>query len=346
MHDYYDEFGQSRTYSGGVNSPSPAMGNPGEQAAAGVGHLDSPNSAQAKVAAMRRARGLDPYTGLTKEGAAAYWSHSGPSPVRILAWAALLVLALAALASPAVWEKGLVARAAAASAIEAWGLERAIDGEEYAPFSAYGKYLPKSGPSEASPAEINAKAQSLFVGELLDGRGPELTVIDRTLQAAEGGGDAEAETGGAGADGADGDRADAGADSIAEALAAAVGEPVLAQLDAAAILVLAIGAGQQVAQLVVAIACAAQQQQTPRLVAIGVVADPHVAADDGLDALAARGLVELHQREHIGQIGQRQRRHAVLLRLLDGIAHAHDAVDYGKLGVEAEMDESGVGHGV
>lgn len=162
MHDYYDEFGQSRTYSGGVNSPSPAMGNPGEQAAAGVGHLDSPNSAQAKVAALRRARGLDPYTGLTKEGAAAYWSHSGPSPVRILAWAALLVLALAALASPAVWEKALIARASAASAIEAWGLEMALDGEEYAPFSAYGKYLPKSGPSEASPAEINAKAQSLF----------------------------------------------------------------------------------------------------------------------------------------------------------------------------------------
>ena len=67
-----------------------------------------------------------------------------------------------------------------------------------------------------------AKAQSLFVGELLEGRGPELTVIDRTLDAGPGG-DGEADDADAGVawagDAADLDAVDDGA--AASALAAA-----------------------------------------------------------------------------------------------------------------------------
>jgi hypothetical protein len=48
--------------------------------------------------------------------------------------------------------------------------------------------------------------------------------------------------------------------------------------------------------------------------------------------------VELDQTEQVGQIGQRQRRHAIAGGALDGIADADDAVGDGVFGMQAEMD--------
>jgi hypothetical protein len=82
-----------------------------------------------------------------------------------------------------------------------------------------------------------------------------------------------------------------------------------------------------------------------RLVAIGAVLDPDVAADDGLDAVRARGLVELDHAEHVGEIGQRERRHAVGDRGGHRIVNAHDAVGHRIFAVQPEVDVRRVVHG-
>ncbi len=100
------------------------------------------------------------------------------------------------------------------------------------------------------------------------------------------------------------------------------------------------GARQQHAQVQVALLVAHQQQQAAGLVALVVIGDPHVGADDRLDALAARFLVEAHQAESVGKVGQRQRAHAIGGGGLDGLVQADVAVDDGIFGMETEMDEA------
>ena len=78
-------------------------------------------------------------------------------------------------------------------------------------------------------------------------------------------------------------------------------QPLLAYLGTTAILVLQIGLRDQLAQAQITRVGLAQQQQTVGLVAHRVIGHEHVAADDGLDARAARLLVKLDQPEHIGQ---------------------------------------------
>ena len=78
-----------------------------------------------------------------------------------------------------------------------------------------------------------------------------------------------------------------------------------------------------------------------RAVALAVVRDPHVAADDRLDAARARRLVELDEAELVGEIGERERRHAVGRRRGDGVVDAHRAVDDRVFAVQAQVDEAG-----
>src|SRR2546423_9785035 len=124
----------------------------------------------------------------------------------------------------------------------------------------------------------------------------------------------------------------------------AFADPGLAQLGAAPVLVLEPGAGQELGQPEIARARLREQQQPVRLVALGLVRDPDVAADDGLHARRARGLVELDHAEDVGEVGDRQGRHAVRGGPRDGFVDAHDPVGDGELAVEPKVDEGGIRH--
>jgi hypothetical protein len=81
-----------------------------------------------------------------------------------------------------------------------------------------------------------------------------------------------------------------------------------------------VGCGQQFAQAQVAAAILHQQQQACGIFLLLhriVVADPDIAADDGLDTLAARRGVELDHAEQVGEVGDGQRRLAVRRRTSD-----------------------------
>ncbi len=108
-----------------------------------------------------------------------------------------------------------------------------------------------------------------------------------------------------------------------------------------------VGVGEQCAQPQVAGAVLRQQQGAGAVAAAAVarLRHPDVAADDRLDALGARRGVELDHAEQIGEVGQRQRRHAVGGGALDGGVEAHQPVGDGVLGVQAQVYEGGSGHG-
>ncbi len=120
-------------------------------------------------------------------------------------------------------------------------------------------------------------------------------------------------------------------------------EPVAAQFGALAVLIAKISARQQPAQTQIAVGRLAQQQQTVGPVAVGLVADKHIAARNRLDAFAARGLVELDQARAIGKVGQRECGHPVGFGGGDGFVHAQHPVRDGIFAVQTEMDK--VRHG-
>ena len=62
-------------------------------------------------------------------------------------------------------------------------------------------------------------------------------------------------------------------------------------------------------------------------------------ADDGLDAGAPRFLVKLDGAEQIVQVGDGERGLVIAGRRLDGFVDAVGAVDDGKLGVQAQVNE-------
>jgi hypothetical protein len=124
-----------------------------------------------------------------------------------------------------------------------------------------------------------------------------------------------------------------------QALGADLAQPFLHHFGAAAVLVAAIGAGQQLAEAQITLVVLRQQQHPERIVAVRHVAEPQVAADDRLDALAARFLVKLDQAEDVTEIGQAQRRHAVGLGRSHGFIDAHDAINDGIFAVQAQMNE-------
>ena len=104
------------------------------------------------------------------------------------------------------------------------------------------------------------------------------------------------------------DRAQVGARQRDQA-AAELLQPVPAYPGLGALHVLGPAAAQELAQVQVALLVLHQQRQA-RGHAVGRVGQrvhPHVYADDGLDALAAAGLVELDGPEQVGQVGDGQR---------------------------------------
>ena len=122
-------------------------------------------------------------------------------------------------------------------------------------------------------------------------------------------------------------------------------EPRRIDLGASAVLVAQVRAREPVAELEVAPPVGGQQQRAERRVTLGRVRGPDVAARDRLHPRVARGRVELHQPEEVGEIGERERRHPVVRRRAHGVVDAHGTVDDGELAVQPQVDERGGGHG-
>ena len=70
-----------------------------------------------------------------------------------------------------------------------------------------------------------------------------------------------------------------------------------------------------------------------------------LAADDRLDALGGAGLAELQRAEQVGGVGDGDRRHAGLARQGGDLVHLDGALAERIGGMDAQMDEIGVGHG-
>lgn len=120
-------------------------------------------------------------------------------------------------------------------------------------------------------------------------------------------------------------------------------QPFDADLGAALVLVGQPRLGQQLAQLQVAGVVLGEDEQAERLFAVVVVGDPRVHADHGLDALAARGLVETHHAKQVGQVGDGQRGLLVLDGGGDQVVDAYQAVDDRILRVHAQVHEGWTG---
>ncbi len=122
------------------------------------------------------------------------------------------------------------------------------------------------------------------------------------------------------------------------------GEPFAPQLGMPAVLVGAVGARQPRAEFQVAVAGGRQKDGAKRTIALRVVRDPHVAADDGLQARAARRLVELDEAERVGQVGKSQRGHPVAHRRGHRVVDPDRAVDDRVFAVQPQVDEGRNGH--
>ena len=85
-----------------------------------------------------------------------------------------------------------------------------------------------------------------------------------------------------------------------------------------------------------------QQQDTRQC--CGILAQafkPDLGPDQGLDAALARLLVELDGTKQVAQIGDGERRLVVTASGLDDVVNAAGAVNYGKFGVQTQMDKHG-----
>ena len=67
--------------------------------------------------------------------------------------------------------------------------------------------------------------------------------------------------------------------------------------------------------------------------------DVHLAAENRLDAARPRVIVEDHRREQVAVLGDRNRRHLQLDRLIEQLVDAAGAVEQRKLGVQVKMNE-------
>ena len=100
-------------------------------------------------------------------------------------------------------------------------------------------------------------------------------------------------------------------------------QPVALQFRAAAMLIGPVRPRQPFGEPQVSGARLREQQRAERLVALGLVRQPDVAPDDGLDACGARRAIELDETECIGEIGDRERGHFVGARSGDAVVDAH-----------------------
>ena len=99
-------------------------------------------------------------------------------------------------------------------------------------------------------------------------------------------------------------------------------------------------ARQQLAQVQVALAVLHQQHDAGNRPAfLAQALQHHLGADDGLDAASARFLVELDRAEQVVQVRDGERRLPVAGGRLHGLVDAVGAVDDGKFGVKAQVNE-------
>jgi hypothetical protein len=103
-------------------------------------------------------------------------------------------------------------------------------------------------------------------------------------------------------------------------------------------------ARDELAQAQVAGPGLAQEQQPEGFVAVGVVLQPAVGADDRLHAGRAGGAVELDHAEEVRGVGQRQRRHGVGPGARHRLLDAHDSVAHRVLAVQPQVNETRRSH--
>ena len=102
------------------------------------------------------------------------------------------------------------------------------------------------------------------------------------------------------------------------------------------------GTRQQLRQVQVALGMSCQQQHAGRRVLLGIAPfQQHLGADDRFDTRATRRLVELDGTEQVAEIGNRQSRLPITGSGLDDVVDACRAVNDGKLGVQAQVNEHG-----
>ena len=132
---------------------------------------------------------------------------------------------------------------------------------------------------------------------------------------------------------------------------AVLGQPLPLDQRLSARLALGVGQRDQLGQVAVARIVLDQQGEPLGRLARRALLQPHIGADDGLDAGRLGGLVELHHREQVVQVGDRgggklqlrgprgqRRAHPATLAL--GRLHANDAVRQRELGVQPKVVEA------
>ena len=100
----------------------------------------------------------------------------------------------------------------------------------------------------------------------------------------------------------------------------------------------------QLGQVQVALGVHHQQGHAAQRAIFFRAGQPDIRTADRLDARAIGRLVELHQRMHVVDFGDRHRRHPGRRHGLDQRLDAHQAIDQRELGVQTQMDERN-GHG-
>jgi len=76
-----------------------------------------------------------------------------------------------------------------------------------------------------------------------------------------------------------------------------------------------------------------------------VVAEVHLAAQDGLYARLLALLEEAHGPEHVVVVGESHRRHGETFGALDQVRDAQRAIQHGEMRVDVQVNERGVAHG-
>ena len=114
-------------------------------------------------------------------------------------------------------------------------------------------------------------------------------------------------------------------------------EPLDSDLGAVAMWIFKISTRDQLAQIQIAGAVLHQHRHAGGVIAIKIVGDPQITADDRLDTAFARRQVKAHCTEHVGAVGKRKSALPVRRRLSDRIVDSNDAVDDRKFRMQAKM---------
>ena len=95
--------------------------------------------------------------------------------------------------------------------------------------------------------------------------------------------------------------------------------------------ILKIGSRDQCAQIQITRAVLYQHRHARRVIAIQIVGDPQIAANDRLDTSLARRQIKTHRTEHVRVVRQCQRALPVCRCLGDRFVDTHNSVDDRKL---------------